>query len=243
MQICKVKNYQELSRKAANLIAAQIILKPDSVLGLATGSSPVGTYDRLVEMYQDGDLDFSEITTVNLDEYKGLSGSHEQSYRYFMNTHLFHRINISYDHTYVPDGTETDSHKACQAYNELLHQVGPADLQILGLGHDGHIGFNEPDQVFTKGTHCVDLAESTIEAKKRFFASADDVPRQAFTMGICDIIQAKKVVMVVSGEDKADAVQKAFFGPVTPEVPASILQLHPDFTLVADEAALKKVLA
>ena len=130
MQICKVKNYQELSRKAANLIAAQIILKPDSVLGLATGSSPVGTYDRLVEMYQDGDLDFSEITTVNLDEYKGLSGSHEQSYRYFMNTHLFHRINISYDHTYVPDGTETDSHKACQAYNELLHQVGPADLQI-----------------------------------------------------------------------------------------------------------------
>ena len=180
MQICKVKNYQELSRKAANLIAAQIILKPDSVLGLATGSSPVGTYDRLVEMYQDGDLDFSEITTVNLDEYKGLSGSHEQSYRYFMNTHLFHRINISYDHTYVPDGTETDSHKACQAYNELLHQVGPADLQILGLGHDGHIGFNEPSDHFEDETHCVDLTETTIQANKRFFASEDDVPRQPY---------------------------------------------------------------
>ena len=215
MQICKVKNYQELSRKAANLIAAQIILKPDSVLGLATGSSPVGTYDRLVEMYQDGDLDFSEITTVNLDEYKGLSGSHEQSYRYFMNTHLFHRINISYDHTYVPDGTETDSHKACQAYNELLHQVGPADLQILGLGHDGHIGFNEPSDHFEDETHCVDLTET--------------------------IMRCKKLIVVVSGNDKASILKQVIQGPVTPEVPGSILQFHPDCIIIADEDALSEM--
>lgn len=241
MQICKVKNYQELSRKAANLIAAQIILKPDSVLGLATGSSPVGTYDRLVEMYQDGDLDFSGITTVNLDEYKGLSGSHEQSYRYFMNTHLFHRVNISYDHTYVPDGTEPDSHKACQAYNELLHQVGPADLQILGLGHDGHIGFNEPSEHFENETHCVDLTETTIQANKRFFASEDDVPRQAYTMGIGTIMRCKKLIVVVSGKDKASILKQVVQGPVTPEVPGSILQFHPDCIIIADEDALSEM--
>ena len=221
MQICKVKNYQELSRKAANLIAAQIILKPDSVLGLATGSSPVGTYDRLVEMYQDGDLDFSKITTVNLDEYKGLSGSHEQSYRYFMNTHLFHRINISYDHTYVPDGTETDSHK--------------------GLGHDGHIGFNEPSDHFEDETHCVDLTETTIQANKRFFASEDDVPRQAYTMGIGTIMRCKKLIVVVSGKDKASILKQVIQGPVTPEVPGSILQFHPDCIIIADEDALSEM--
>ena len=188
MQICKVKNYQELSRKAANLIAAQIILKPDSVLGLATGSSPVGTYEHLVEMYENGDLDFSQVTTVNLDEYKGLAGSDEQSYRYFMNTHLFHKININHANTYVPNGTEPDAEKACQAYNELLHKIGPADIQILGLGHDGHIGFNEPSDHFENETHCVDLTETTIQANKRFFDSEKDVPKQAYTMGIGTII-------------------------------------------------------
>ena len=237
------KDYQDVSRKAANIMSAQIIMKPNAVLGLATGSTPVGLYKQLIEWYNKGDLDFSQITSVNLDEYKGLSGDNDQSYRYFMNTNLFDHVNIDKNKTYVPNGLEEDSDKACADYNEIIRSVGGIDIQLLGIGGNGHIGFNEPDQVFTKGTHCVDLAESTIEANKRFFASADDVPRQAYTMGICDIIQAKKVVMVVSGEDKADAVQKAFFGPVTPEVPASILQLHPDFTLVADEAALKKVLA
>ena len=237
------KDYQDVSRKAANIMSAQIIMKPNAVLGLATGSTPVGLYKQLIEWYNKGDLDFSQITSVNLDEYKGLSGDNDQSYRYFMNTNLFDHVNIDKTRTYVPNGLEEDSDKACADYNEIIRSVGGIDIQLLGIGGNGHIGFNEPDQVFTKGTHCVDLAESTIEANKRFFASADDVPRQALTMGICDIIQAKKVVMVVSGEDKADAVQKAFFGPVTPEVPASILQLHPDFTLVADEAALKKVLA
>lgn len=241
MQICKVKNYQELSRKAANLIAAQIILKPDSVLGLATGSSPVGTYDRLVEMYQDGDLDFSRITTVNLDEYRGLPGSHEQSYRYFMNTHLFHKVNIACANTHVPDGTEADSQKACQAYNELLRRIGPADLQLLGLGHDGHIGFNEPSDHFENETHCVDLAETTIQANKRFFASEHDVPRQAYTMGIGTIMHSHKLLVLVSGRDKAAILKQVLQGPVTPQVPGSILQFHPDCTIIADEAALSEM--
>ena len=238
MQICKVKNYQELSRKAANLIAAQIILKPDSVLGLATGSSPVGTYEHLVEMYENGDLDFSQVTTVNLDEYKGLAGSDEQSYRYFMNTHLFHKININHANTYVPNGTEPDAEKACQAYNELLHKIGPADIQILGLGHDGHIGFNEPSDHFENETHCVDLTETTIQANKRFFDSEKDVPKQAYTMGIGTIMRCRKILVVVSGKDKAEILKQVIQGPVTPEVPGSILQFHPDCTIIADEDAL-----
>ena len=212
MVIYKAKNYQDMSRKAANLISAQIIMKPNCVLGLATGSSPVGTYKQLIEWYEKGDLDFSQVTSINLDEYKGLSPENDQSYRYFMNTNLFNHVNIDKTKTFVPDGLEPDSKKACDDYNQIIQKQGPIDLQLLGLGHNGHIGFNEPDRVFTKGTHCVSLAESTIEANKRFFDSIDDVPRQALTMGICDIIQAKKVVLVASGEDKADAVQKAFFG-------------------------------
>ena len=243
MKIIKAKDYDQMSRKAANIISAQVIMKPDCVLGLATGSSPIGTYRQLIDWYNKGDVDFSECSSVNLDEYVGLDITSDQSYVYFMRHNFFDAINIREDHTFIPNGKNTDAAAECERYDNQIASLGGIDLQLLGLGRNGHIGFNEPDQVFTKGTHCVDLTESTIEANKRFFASADDVPRQAYTMGICDIIQAKKVVMVVSGEDKADAVQKAFFGPVTPEVPASILQLHPDFTLVADEAALKKVLA
>ena len=241
MRIYKATDYNDMSRKAANIISAQIIMKPDCVLGLATGSSPVGTYKQLIEWYNKNDLDFSEVTSINLDEYKGLSPEDPQSYRYFMNTHLFHRINISYDHTYVPDGTETDSHKACQAYNELLHQVGPADLQILGLGHDGHIGFNEPSDHFEDETHCVDLTETTIQANKRFFASEDDVPRQAYTMGIGTIMRCKKLIVVVSGKDKASILKQVIQGPVTPEVPGSILQFHPDCIIIADEDALSEM--
>lgn len=240
MKIVKAKDYQDLSRKAANIIAAQMIAKPDCVLGLATGSSPIGTYDRLVSMYESGDLDFSRVTTVNLDEYKGLDASNDQSYRYFMNQHLFSRVNVPMEHTYVPDGTIADSDAACAAYNELLHKVGPADLQLLGLGHDGHIGFNEPDDYFPNETHCVDLHEVTIQANKRFFASEADVPRQAYTMGIGTIMRAKSVLVIVSGADKADILSKVINGPVTPQVPASILQFHPNTIIVADEAALSK---
>ena len=215
--------------------------EPNCVLGLATGSTPIGTYDQLVEWYNKGDLDFSEVTTVNLDEYKGLPRTNDQSYYYFMHQHLFDRVNIDPERTNVPNGMEPDAEKECGRYEELIRSLGGVDLQLLGLGHNGHIGFNEPGEAFEKETHCVDLTESTIEANKRFFASADDVPKQAYTMGIKTIMQAKKILIVVNGENKADIVERAFFGPVTPEVPASILQLHNDVTLVGDEEALAKI--
>ena len=241
MKIYKAKDYKDMSRKAANIISAQVIMKPNCVLGLATGSTPIGTYDQLVEWYNKGDLDFSEVTTVNLDEYKGLPRTNDQSYYYFMHQHLFDRVNIDPERTNVPNGMEPDAEKECGRYEELIRSLGGVDLQLLGLGHNGHIGFNEPGEAFEKETHCVDLTESTIEANKRFFASADDVPKQAYTMAIKTIMQAKKILIVVNGENKADIVERAFFGPVTPEVPASILQLHNDVTLVGDEAALAKI--
>ena len=241
MKIYKAKDYKDMSRKAANIISAQVIMKPNCVLGLATGSTPIGTYDQLVEWYNKGDLDFSEVTTVNLDEYKGLPRTNDQSYYYFMHQHLFDRVNIDPERTNVPNGMEPDAEKECGRYEELIRSLGGVDLQLLGIGHNGHIGFNEPGEAFEKETHCVDLTESTIEANKRFFASADDVPKQAYTMGIKTIMQAKKILIVVNGENKADIVERAFFGPVTPEVPASILQLHNDVTLVGDEAALAKI--
>lgn len=240
MNIIKAKDYNEMSRKAANIIAAQVIMKPDCVLGLATGSTPIGTYKQLIEAYEKGDLDFGNVTSVNLDEYKGLSRENDQSYYYFMHQNFFDYVNINPERTYLPNGMEADAKKECENYEEIIREVGGVDLQLLGLGHNGHIGFNEPSDCFEKETHCVDLQESTIEANKRFFASADEVPKQAYTMGIQTIMRAKKILIIVSGEDKADIVQKAFFGAVTPQVPASILQLHPDVTLVADEAALSK---
>lgn len=241
MKVVKTKDYDDMSRKAANIIAAQVTMKPNCVLGLATGSSPVGIYKELIARYNNGDLDFSKVTSVNLDEYKGLDGSHDQSYRYFMDDHFFNHVNIQKERTFVPNGTEPDSEKACSAHNQVIESVGGIDLQLLGLGHNGHIGFNEPSDSFDKGTHCVDLTESTIEANKRFFASADDVPKQAYTMGIQNIMLARKIVVVVSGADKADILKKVVEGPITPQVPASILQLHPDVTIIADADAASKL--
>lgn len=241
MRIFKAKDYKDMSRKAANIISAQIIMKPDCVLGLATGSTPIGMYDQLVEWYKKGDLDFSEVRSVNLDEYKGLSKENDQSYYYFMHKHLFDRVNIPLDHTNLPNGLEPDTKKECQRYEELIHSLGGVDLQLLGMGHNGHIGFNEPGAAFEKETHCVKLAQRTIEANKRFFTSAEDVPKEAYTMGIKTIMQARKILVVVSGKDKASMVKKAFFGPVTPDVPASILQMHNDVSLVADEEALSEI--
>lgn len=238
MIIYRAKDYQDMSRKAANIISAQIIMKPNCVLGLATGSSPVGTYRQLIEWYNKGDLDFSHVTSINLDEYKGLSPENDQSYRYFMDTNLFNHVNIDKAHTFVPNGLEVNSEKACTDYNHIIATSGGIDLQLLGLGHNGHIGFNEPGAAFECETHCVDLTESTIEANKRFFASEEEVPRQAYTMGIKNIMQAKKILVIVSGADKAQILEKVLYGPITPEVPASILQLHNDVTIVADEAAL-----
>lgn len=241
MRIYKGKDYADMSRKAANIISAQVIMKPDCVLGLATGSTPIGLYQQLVAWYEKGDLDFSEVRTVNLDEYKGLSRENDQSYYYFMHHNLFDHVNLPAENSHLPNGMEPDSDKECRRYSELIRSMGGVDLQLLGIGHNGHIGFNEPGDAFDNDVHCVDLTQSTIEANKRFFASADDVPKQAYTMGIKTIMQAKKILIVASGEDKAAIVRDAFFGPITPRVPASVLQLHNDVTLVADEAALSKI--
>lgn len=241
MRIIRAKDYQDMSRKAAHIIAAQIYLKPRCVLGLATGSTPIGTYQQLVEWYQKGELDFSQVTSVNLDEYKGLDRSNDQSYYYFMHHNLFQHVNIDLSRTFLPDGMEPDSDKACADYEKIVDSVGGADLQLLGLGHNGHIGFNEPGEVFEKDTHCVKLSERTIQANQRFFASEADVPRYAYTMGIGTIMRAKRILVVVSGADKAEAVKRSFFGPITPQVQGSILQLHSDVTVVADEAALSQV--
>lgn len=237
MRFIVTKDYNDMSRKAANIISAQIITKPNCVLGLATGSTPVGTYKQLVEWYNKGDLDFSEVSTVNLDEYKGLDHDNDQSYYYFMMNNLFKHVNIDLSRTHVPDGTEPDSEKACADYEEIVRSYGGIDLQLLGLGHNGHIGFNEPSDNFAKVTHCVDLTESTIKANARFFEKIEDVPTQAYTMGIGTIFKAKRILLIASGKDKAEIVKKAFCGPIDPQVPASILQLHPDVTVVLDEDA------
>ena len=210
MKIYKTKNYDAMSRTAANIISAQVIMKPNCVLGLATGSSPIGTYKQLVDWYNKGDINFAQVTTVNLDEYRGLTRDNDQSYYYFMHKNLFDHVNIKA--SYLPDGTREDAEEECHHYEEIIRSLGGVDLQLLGLGHN-----------------------------KRFFASIDDVPRQAYTMGIGTIMRARKILIIVSGEDKADIVRDAFFGPITPTVPASILQLHPDVTLVADEAALSRL--
>ena len=241
MRIIKAKDYDDLSRKAANIISAQVLLKPDCVLGLATGSTPIGTYKQLIEWYEKGDLDFSAAKSVNLDEYRGLTRDNDQSYYYFMYNNLFKHININMENTNVPDGTEPDSEKECSRYENVIEAYGGVALQLLGLGHNGHIGFNEPDKDFPRTTHCVDLTQSTIEANKRFFASVDDVPKQAYTMGIGTIMKARKILLVVSGADKAQILHDVLCGPVTPEVPASILQLHSDVIVVADEAAMAKL--
>ncbi len=241
MKIYRTSNYLEMSRTAAMILAAQIQLKPDCVLGLATGSTPIGTYEELVRLHRLGYLDFSGVRSANLDEYRGLDRENEQSYYYFMQHHLFRHINISPENTFIPDGSQQDPDKECARYEQTLKQLGGVDLQILGLGHNGHIGFNEPADTFPKATHCVSLTRSTIEANRRFFEKEEDVPRQAYTMGIGTILQAKKILLLVSGSDKADILKEVITGPVTPQVPASILQFHPDVTVIADEAALARL--
>ena len=237
INVIRAKDYADVSRKAAAIIASVVTLKPDCVLGLATGSSPVGTYKELIAKYEAGILDFSQVKTVNLDEYVGLSKDHDQSYAYFMRTNLFDHVNIDQANCNIPSGLTTDPETECAAYDKLIGEL-KTDLQLLGMGPNGHIGFNEPCDEFVNGTNHVKLTDSTIDANQRFFASRDDVPRQAYTMGIWGIMQAKKVLMVVNGKNKAQAVKAALTGPVDPKVPASILQLHPDCTIVADEEAL-----
>lgn len=242
MKIYVSDDYKGMSRKAANIVSAQVILNPACVLGLATGSTPIGMYQQLIDWYNKGDLDFSQVKSVNLDEYVGLAPTHDQSYRYFMQHNLFDHVNIDPANTNVPNGLASDPEAECQRYNEVIRSMGGIDIQVLGMGHNGHIGFNEPGEAFELETHVVDLTERTIEANARFFASKDEVPKRAITMGIKSIMQARQILVVVSGEDKAEIVKKAFFGPVVPQVPASILQMHPNVVLCGDKAALSQIL-
>ncbi len=244
MRIYQSEDYVSMSRQVANIISAQVIVKPTSVLGLATGSSPIGTYKQLVEWYNKGDVSFKQVKTVNLDEYVGLPTSHPESYRYFMNHHFFDHVDIDKENTNVPDGLAADLDAFCAQYDQRMEEMGGVDLQLLGMGHNGHIGFNEPGNVFDLGTHVAELQPITLQANARFFDNdVSKVPTHAISMGIKNIMHARKIVVVVSGEEKADAVYKSFRGPVTPEVPGSILQLHPDVILVGDKAALSKLMA
>lgn len=237
MRLIVTDDYSNMSRKAAGLIASQVILQPNSVLGLATGSTPIGIYEQLSAWHQSGELDFSQITTVNLDEYCGLAPDNEQSYHYFMTEHLFSKVNLPKGRQFLPDGMNLDADRECERYQNLIGLLGGIDIQLLGLGHNGHIGFNEPSDAFVKDVHQVELTEKTIEANKRFFDSIEDVPRKAYTMGIGTIFQAKKILLVVSGAEKAGILRQVMCGPICPQVPGSILQLHPDVTVVADQEA------
>ena len=228
MKIYVCKTYEQMSQKAADVMSAQLILKPTSVLGLATGSSPLGLYGELANRCAAGEITFKDVKTVNLDEYCGLAPDNDQSYSYFMHKNLFHKVDILPENVNLPDGTNTDAAAETARYDALIASLGGVDMQLLGIGVDGHIGFNEPDDHFTTGTVRIALTESTIEANSRFFASADEVPRYAYSMGCGTILNAGKILFIANGKNKAEIVEKAFFGPVTPQVPASLLQLIPD---------------
>ena len=232
VQIQYVQTYKELSSAAADIFCAQLKKKPASILGLATGSSPVGLYQELAERCKAGKVDFSKAESVNLDEYMGLPGNHPQSYRYFMEQQLFSHINIRRECTYVPNGMADDLEAEARRYDELVEKLGGIDLQLLGIGLNGHIGFNEPSDHFTAETHGVTLDESTRKANARFFGPDETVPHAAVTMGIGSIMQAKKILLVANGPKKLEIVKRAFEGPITPMVPASVLQLHPDVTVI-----------
>ncbi len=236
------KDYEAMSARAATIMAAQVLANPNSVLGLATGSSPVGMYTELAKKNDEGKITFKNVRTVNLDEYYGLAPEHDQSYRYFMEKNFFSKIDIPEENTNLPDGKNPDPDAECARYDALIDSLGGIDMQLLGIGHNGHIGFNEPSDHFTAGTNCVTLTQRTIDANARFFASADEVPKKALTMGVRAIMQAKKILMVVTGADKAEILEQAFFGPITPNVQASLVQTPPDGVLAADEAAMSVIL-
>jgi glucosamine-6-phosphate deaminase len=241
MRIYRAVDYNDMSRKAANILSAQVILKPNCVLGLATGSSPLGIYSQLVEWYRKGDIDFSEVTTINLDEYAGLEKDDPNSYYRFMRENFWDLVNIKPGNTHIPDGTMAFSEMECRRYDRLIARCGGIDMQLLGIGHNGHIGFNEPGAAFDKDTHLVKLSESTIKANMRFFGSLENVPRHAYTMGIRSIMQSRGILVIANGVNKAQILKSAFFGPVTPLVPASVLQLHNNVIVVGDEEALSLI--
>ncbi|MFZ5354390.1 MAG: glucosamine-6-phosphate deaminase [Bacillota bacterium] len=241
MRVVVLKDYEELSKKAAIMIASQIILKPDSVLGFATGSTPLGTYRELVKLYRDGNISFSEITTFNLDEYYGLDRENKQSYYYYMKENLFRHVDIDEQRTHIPDGRALDTEAECSQYEESIKRAGGIDLQLLGIGRNGHIGFNEPDVKFEARTHLVNLDEDTIEANSRFFSSPEEVPRKAISMGIKTIMHSRRILLIANGEEKAEVIYDMIKGKITPELPASVLQLHPDVVVMLDKKAGAKI--
>lgn len=241
MRILVCKNYDEMSKKAAQMILSQVTLKPNSVLGLATGSTPIGMYKELVKMYNEKLIDFSEVSTFNLDEYYNLPKTSDQSYDYFMRVNLFNHINVKNENIHIPNGMASDVELECETYDKQIKESGGVDIQVLGIGHNAHIGFNEPTINFERGTHLVDLKESTIEANARFFEKIEDVPKKAITMGTGSIFKARKIMLLACGDSKADAIYNTVYGKVIPEVPASILQFHNDIVLILDEAAASKL--
>ena len=241
MQIKVVENYGEMSREAAKIFAEVINGNKEPVLGLATGDTPIGMYDCLVDSYNKGEIDFSKVRSVNLDEYYPLAPDNEQSYRYFMNEKLFDRVNINKDNTYVPDGMAKDTDKFCRDYENTINSLGGIDVQVLGIGRNGHIGFNEPDDGLLPYTHLTKLTANTIEANSRFFENENDVPKHALTMGIRSIFKARKIVVLASGVEKAEAVKMMLSGSITTRCPASLLCLHSDCILICDKAAYSLV--
>jgi glucosamine-6-phosphate deaminase len=239
MKLIITKNYEELSKKAADEMADIIKSNPKAILGLATGGSPMGMYKELIKMNKEGKVDFSNVTTVNLDEYIGLSGDHPQSYRYFMNENLFNHINIDKTNTYVPNGLAKNIEEECKEYDARITELGGTDVQLLGIGNNGHIAFNEPDNELLSGTHLTKLTEDTIKANARFFESIDEVPTQALSMGLGGIMRSKKIIVIASGESKAEAVKAMVSGKISTNMPASMLQMHRNVTVIVDEAAAK----
>ena len=243
MTVIVTKNYEEMSRKAAGILAAQVTIKPESVLGLATGSTPEGMYSELVELIGKGAVDFTDVHSFNLDEYYPIQPDNEQSYAYYMNEHFFQPAGLRTEQYNVPDGTVKEVGSYCKAYDDMIESAGGIDFQVLGIGNNGHIGFNEPDVHFESSTHLVTLDEETIIANSRFFEKAEDVPKTAISMGIKTIMHSKKILLLASGASKAEAVAEMILGDITPNLPASILQLHNDVTIVLDEEAAKLFLS
>lgn len=237
MRIHILDSYEEMSIKAASIVASQIILKPDSVLGLATGSTPLGMYAQLVEMFRNKRVDFREVKTFNLDEYLGLEPDHPQSYNYYMNENFFRKVNVPRENINIPPGNPENIETACLSYDRAIKEAREIDIQVLGVGTNGHIGFNEPDFRLKTETHVVNLTRETIESNSRFFASVDDVPRRAISMGMGSIMRANRILLMASGENKAEVIRKTVSGEITTEVPASLLQLHPEVILVLDKEA------
>ena len=236
MKVIITENYDEMSKKAAEILIELVKNNPNAILGLATGSSPIGTYQNMIKDHNENGTSYKNVKTVNLDEYVGLTPDHDQSYAYFMRTNLFDHIDVNQANTNLPRGSAADPQAECDRYNALLSQM-QQDVQVLGLGSNGHIGFNEPNTPFDSVTHLVSLAESTIKDNSRLFKSIDEVPRQALSMGIKNIMQAKSILMVVSGKNKAEAVKGMVKGEITPYLPASVLQLHPFVTIICDKDA------